>query len=150
MMRTVLFLAALLAAAAPVAASPAGPVVVPRSSGHALLIWQATPFVAALASKHESKDQALAELESAALTVIAEHKALLHKASSVSLKVLYVRTAAQNDPQYAPTSFAGFTQLLILTVTKTALANSAKWPRVTDPRRLPAGVSATVTGSING
>ena len=144
MMRTLLFLGALLAAA------PAGPVVVPRSSGHALLIWQATPFVAALASKHESKDQALAELESAALAVVAEHKALLRKASSVSLKVLYVRTAPQNDPQYAPTSFAGFAQLLILTVSKAALAGSAKWPKVTDPRHLPAGVRVTVTGSISG
>ncbi len=149
MMRILLVLSVLLTVAAPVTSAPAGPVVVPRSSGRALLIWQATPFVAALAAKHESKDQALAELESAALTVVAGHKALLRKASSVSLKVLYVRTAAQNDPQYAPTSFAGFTQLLILTVTKAALANSVKWPRVTDPRRLPAGVSAKVTGSIN-
>jgi hypothetical protein len=130
-------------------ATPAGAVVVAKNSGSALLIWQATPFIALVVAKHESNDQALAEIESAGLQVIAGHKALLKKASSVSLRVMYIRTAPQNDPQYAPTSFAGFKQLLTLNVTKSALAASAKWPAAVGPGRLPAGVSATITGKID-
>ena len=149
--RSILALAVFLGAAfgTGLAASPPGAVVVAKTSGNALLIWQATPFVAAVASKHETSDQQLGEIEAAGLQVLIDHKGLLKKASSVSVKVMYIRTAPQNDPQYAPTSFAGFTQLLVLTATKSALNQSAKWPKTVDPSHLPPGVTANVTGKID-
>ena len=149
--RSILVLAALLGAVSgtALAASPPGAVVVAKTSGDALLIWQATPFVAAVAAKHETSNQQLAEIESAGLQVLIDRKAMLKKASSASVKVMYIRTASQNDPQYAPTSFAGFTQLLILTATKSALSRSAKWPKVVDPLHLPPGVTVNVTGKID-
>lgn len=131
------------------AASPPGAVVIAKTSGNALLIWQATPFVAAVASKHETANQQLAEIESAGLQVLIERRALLKKATSASVKVMYIRTAPQNDPQYAPTSFAGFTQLLLLTATKAALNQSAQWPKAVDPLHLPPGITVNVTGKID-
>jgi len=130
-------------------ASPPGPVVVARASGNALLIWQATPFLATVAAKHELEAQALSEVESAGLQILAAHKGLMRRASSIALKVMYIRTAPQNDPQYAATSFAGFRTLLVLTATKSALAVSSKWPKTLDPKHLPAGITAQVTGTID-
>lgn len=141
-------LAAIIAVTAPATADPRGPVVLAKSTSNALLIWQATPFVSALLSRHEPAGRALSELESAALQMVNDRKPLLRKATSVSLKVLYVRTAPQNDPQYAPTSFAGFQQLLVLTVTRSALNDSAKWPKAVDPQHLPPGVTAKMTGKL--
>ena len=149
--RSILAFAAFFGAAlgTALAVSPPGAVVIAKTGGDALLIWQATPFVAAVASKHETTNQQLAEIESAGLQVLIERKALLKKASSASVKVMYIRTAPQNDPQYAPTSFAGFTQLLVLTATKSALSQSAKWPKAVDPLHLPPGITVNVTGKID-
>ena len=136
-------------ACVPAFADPPGPVVVARTSGNALLIWQATPFLATIAAKHEPEAQVLSEVESAGLQILAARKSLLKRASTVSLKVMYIRTAPQNDPQYAPTSFAGFRQLLVLNASKSALAASSRWPKTIVSEQLPPGVTAQVTGKID-
>ncbi|MDP9018106.1 MAG: hypothetical protein M3N19_07285 [Candidatus Eremiobacteraeota bacterium] len=131
-------------AAVPALALPSGPVVVAKTSGKGLLLWQATLFINELLSKHDT-DRALSDVESAALTIVASRRAQFSKANTISIRVLTTRVADTNNKAYAPTSFAGFEQLLVVNVTKSALADSAKWPKQVDPLHLPAGV--TVDGA---
>ena len=84
-----------------------GHVVIAIASGNALVIWDASPAVAAIVNDKASDADANARLERDALRVMAQSLPKLDKGSkAVKVRVIYNKTGAVS-PVYGAATFAG-------------------------------------------
>jgi hypothetical protein len=130
-----------------IGAAPQGAISVARTTGKAVIVWQATPLIATMIAAKESDGKAFADLESQALEIIKARKAMFGEASSVSVHVLYAKTGPVN-PTYKVAVFAGIERILTVTADQAALKNSSTWPKAVDPAHLPPGVTISIDGKL--
>jgi len=126
---------------------PEGSVIVTKTHGDALAIWDATPVLTGLVSRKAGHDDIMRELESDAATIMVQKLPVYKKtARTLTLMVLYAKTGAIS-PTYNVATFEGVEKLLTLRAsTRTRLAG--------DPARdfragkTPASVQLRVIGKL--
>jgi hypothetical protein len=143
--------AALLAMASAAGAQPVVPghQVLTRTSGDALIVWDATPDVNALASAKPGREKAAARLRSDALRVAAHfvHAVDAH-ARSLSVKVIYYQTGPP-DPRYPTVPFQGTVVYGLLRLPyRDASVDRDHWMTLAPGRPLPRWVVFTQSGAL--
>lgn len=130
------------------AAEPLGPAVIAKATGNALIIWQATPEVAALTASGRSGEVALLTLKEDALRVMLSKRSAVDRAAhSISVSVLYARSAGVS-PVYKADTFGGFEKLMTVTAKRSALVRSGSWAAQLASGKLPPGVTVLMTGAL--
>jgi hypothetical protein len=137
----------LLVAAALFADLP-GHVIVAKTTGNALLIWDATPEIAAIVSAKLSDADAEAEIAHDALRVLAEGLPLTARANSIAVRVIYERTG-DVSPVYGSPTFAGVERYAILTLdARDALSDRDRWRELDSHAPLPHWIAYQITGRL--
>jgi len=142
--------AIVVSAAAPAQADPVpGHVIVARTQGAALLIWDATAEIAAITAAKLSNDDANARIERDALRVLAASLGAVKNSKTVTVRVLYARTG-DVSPVYGTPTFAGIERYANLTVdTRAAAADKDKWEEERDPKVAPpAWIAYKILGQL--
>ena len=83
-----------------------GTVVVAKASGAAIVIWDATPFVAQLVSQKNSGDEGLKVMKSRALVILINKARNLNNAQSITINATYTKSG-EVSPVYGSATFAG-------------------------------------------
>ncbi len=92
-----------------------GHVILAKISGDALLLWDATPEVAAVVDGKLPDDAANERLERDALRVLADEFPKVERSRSITLRVLYDKTG-DVSPVYGTATFAGVETYATLTM----------------------------------
>jgi hypothetical protein len=126
-----------------------GNVVVARTSGDALVIWDASPEVAELVGERASDERASTKLERDALRVAAQSLGKIEKsANTLSVRIIYTKTGAVS-PVYGAATFAGVERYATLELPlKDALADRDHWKTLDAKAPLPKWIALKVTGQL--
>ncbi len=126
-----------------------GHVVVARVSDDALIIWDASPEIAAIVTNKTADDAANAQLERDALRVLAQNVSRLEKsAKSVTVRVIYNKTGAVS-PVYGAPTFAGVERYATLEASyKDAAADRDKWKELDPKHAVPSWIAFKVIGRL--
>jgi len=128
--------------------SSTGTVIVARGGADAVLIWDATPVVAALTSSKTPHQECMRRLESEAMNVLAGHAVSLPVARTISVRVVYKKLGSVS-PEYGDATLAGLEALFILSARRTDIVQYGK-----DIGRAPGSgatikaAKLTVTGDL--
>jgi hypothetical protein len=147
------FLMTVLVALLPVASlgelPPTGHAVVARSSGDALLLWDASSEVSVIVSTKLSDDNANVRLKRDAIRVLAASVENVSKdASSVTIRVLYNKTGAVS-PAYGAATFAGVEHYAEIKMTGTEFFHDRdRWRESSERAPLPAWLTFRVVGQL--
>lgn len=149
-----LILIAAFALCAPLAARAdeavvAGHFVLARASEDALVLFDASPEVAAIVTNKTSDADANDGLERDALKVLAAMLPKLDKSTkSVTVRVTYNKTGAVS-PVYGAPTFAGVERYALLAVNyKEAAADRDKWKELDPKHAVPSWISFKVIGQL--
>lgn len=139
-------------AAAPAAsdgAPPAGHVIVARTEGDALLIWDASNDVAAIVTDKAADDVANARLQRDGLRVLAASLNKLERsAKTVTLRIIFERTGAVS-PVYGAPTLADVERYATLTAPASDLfGDRDKWRELTPGKPLPRWFTFAVIGRL--
>jgi hypothetical protein len=137
-----------LAARADVA-KPPGNVIVARTSGDALLIWDASTDIAGIVTSKTSDADANALLERDAARVLAASLSKVDKsATSITVRVIYQKTGAVS-PVYGTATFAGVERYATLKLSaKDANDDRDKWRELGDTSPAPGWFAFAVIGQL--
>lgn len=123
-----------------------GSVIVAKASGDAVVIWDASPVVAAMLEKKIPDDRMSSDLEVEAAKILVARAGDLANAHTVRVKVIYERTGAVS-PVYKTATLTGLERLLSVTASRAdAVEHAAAWSAALKKGTLPAGITAEVTG----
>jgi hypothetical protein len=141
-----------LAAASPSFAADAnaipGNVTVARDGVHSLLIWDASPLVKSLTSAKTPRDQALAQLESDALSIAAARASQLTAAHDITVRVVYLKTG-DVDPAYGAPTLQGVERLATVQASRGDLtSHQATLVDQLKAGKVPQGVNVSVIGQL--
>lgn len=129
-------------------ATPApGGVVVARTSGDAVLIWDASSVVADLHDRKVPNDEALRQVEYHAAQLLIANAPTLKAARTVTLQVVYPRKPEFN-PQYNADVLTSVERLMSLEATKDALRGQHGWLEDIRAGTAPQGLTITITGQL--
>jgi hypothetical protein len=121
-------------------------VVVAKTAGDAVLIWDASPEVASLLEKKLADDKISEQLEVGAAKVLLARAKELPNARTITVKVVYERTGAVS-PIYKTATLTGLERLLSVSAPRAdALEHGSAWSKTLQQGTLPSGITATVTG----
>jgi hypothetical protein len=122
---------------------------VARSSGDALLLWDASSEVSAIVSTKLSDDDANARLKRDAIRVLAASVENVSKdARSVTIRVLYNKTGAVS-PAYGAATFAGVERYAEMTLSGAAFFQDRDhWRESADRTAYPRWLAFRVVGSL--
>ena len=135
-------------AAASETALPQGAVTLAKTTPDALLIWDATPAVAALRKARTDPRVGLAQLEAGAMSIALARAASLTHSTNVSVRVLYEMTG-DVSPVYHSATFEGVERLLTVTATRSdILANGAAYAEQLERGTIPAAVKVSISGAL--
>jgi hypothetical protein len=126
-----------------------GSQVLAKSTGDAVVIWDASPLIAKMVAENASYEKATATVEAmAGKLLVARAKTLTDAAKTLTVKVIYARTGAVS-PVYKNATFTGIERLLSVSANREdAVSKSAAWLKVLDGDKLPEGITAHVTGKL--
>ncbi len=126
-----------------------GHVVLARTEGEALAIWDATPEVAMIVSTKIQDPDAKDKLEHDALRVLAQVESKVSpSAKTITVRVLYSKTG-DVSPVYGTATFAGVERYANLKVKTSDLAGDKdKWKELGDKGAPPAWVQFDVVGAL--
>lgn len=124
---------------------PIGTVVVAKVTGSAVIIWDATPFVAQIVSQKKSNDDGLRATELQALKILLDKAAVLEQAQSVTVDVTYTKSGAVS-PAYGSATFAGVEHVFSLTAPRSSLVSNRK--NLEAGGKLPADFKLTISGKL--
>ncbi len=128
-------------------ADPRGPAILAKTSGNAIVMWQATNEVIALEKSTPDNATALKTLELDAVRVAKKVLGQLDHATSLSVHILYERIGSVS-PQYHASTFGGFEKLATVMISATALTSHSQWDKALARSTLPAGITVHVTGAL--
>ncbi|HEY1975704.1 MAG TPA: hypothetical protein VGG89_04120 [Candidatus Baltobacteraceae bacterium] len=145
-------LAFYLAFSLPAAAAPdssiKGEVIVAKTQGNAIVLWDITQSVAALVATPSSHDEKIRDVELQASEILLAHLAEMSAASTVEVRALYQRNG-DVSPIYKTATFAGVERLLTITATyAAAVKNKAAWEKQLAAGAMPSGITVEVTGDL--
>lgn len=140
-----LALALLAAGAGQARASDQGTVVVARVGTSPLLLWDATPLVAKIVSGKVETREAMRDLESQALVLLAER--LPQNANEGTIRIIYKKTGAVSAA-YGEASFAGIERLADISTDRTHLAHVKQLAAAMKSGKTPAGIRVDVQGEL--
>ena len=132
------------------AAEPAVPghIVLARTEADALVIWEATPEVAAIVSGKLSDADANARLERDALRVLGQEAPKLASARTITVRVIYSKTG-DVSPVYGTPTFAGVERYATVTISGAdASSDRDKWKELADGATPPAWVRFDIVGTL--
>lgn len=152
MIRAIFAISLVVAVAAPLTAwsdsAITGTVVVAKTEGDAIVLWDVTKSVKAFAEGPGSTDDKMHRLEIEAAKILLARLGEMPAASTVSVRVLYQEIGAVN-PAYAANTLQGVEKVVVVTAPRAAAAhNSAAWQAALDKGELPSGINASVTGQL--
>jgi hypothetical protein len=147
-----MFFVTMLALAAPSVAAPDTPighVIVARSSGAALVIWDASPEVASMVSQHVDDAAAARRLGGDALRVlVASLEKVSSAAESLTVRVVYNRTG-DVSPVYGAATFAGVERYAEITADmKSLVEDRDHWKELVPSAPLPSWFAVKITGKL--
>ena len=120
--------------------------VVAKTTGAAVVIWDASPLVAQIVQAKTPDDKASLQIELLATKLLVSKAKTLPKANTLTVNVIYLRTG-DVSPVYKAATLSGAEHLLNVTASRAdAIKNAAEWAKSVDGGALPHGVTATVTG----
>jgi hypothetical protein len=138
----------LFAGASTATAEVPGHVVLARTEGDALLIWDSTVEVAAIVSGKLSDADANARLERDALRVLAAEQPKITNAKSITVRVVYSKTGDVSAVYGSPT-FAGVERYATVKIDGAdASSDRDKWKELADNATPPAWVKFDVIGEL--
>lgn len=147
--RSALLLLPFLAAFASLAKADApnpDSIVVAKRSGHAIVVWDASPEVKTALEKKTPDEQISNDLETAAVRILMDQAKTLTAASDIRVKVVYDRTG-DVSPAYKASTFSGIEHLLYVSAPRaSATGKTAAWTADLDRGKVPDGVTVEVTG----
>lgn len=139
---------ALPQAAAAGAVLPQGDVVVAKTQGGGVILWDVTPSVAAIVAAAGGNEKKVRDLEIDAATILLDRLSEMRATSTVEVRVFYQKTG-DVSPIYRANTFGGVEKLFtVRCTTKEASADEAEWRRQLASGTLPSAVSAIVTGDL--
>lgn len=128
--------------------SSAAQVVVAKSTGDAVLVWNAADVVLKLKNDGVTSDAALAATERAAAQLLIARAPSLTSAHTVSIKVIYPRNPELNAA-YKISVVSGMERLVTLKADRSELLAHAKdWNAQLDRQQIPGDMAVTVTGKM--
>ncbi len=143
-------LAALTGAPSPAAAqSVAGHVILAKTNGDAVLLWDATPEVAAVVDGRLGDDAANVRLERDALLVLADEFPKVERARTITVRILYDKTG-DVSPVYGTATFAGVETYATLTAHTSDVARERARRRTPDAAATPPPPPPWVTFHVVG
>jgi hypothetical protein len=128
---------------------PPGKVIVARTDGDAMLIYNASPEVASIVTSKESDADANDRLKRDALQALASKLSLLQKAKNVTVRVIYDKVGAVS-PTYGSLTFSGVERYANLTMSiADARTNRDRWKDAASSQQsLPAWINFAVVGEL--
>lgn len=136
------------AAAAADAVIPQGDVVVAKTQGAGVILWDVTPSVAAIVAAAGGNDEKMRDLEIDAAKILLDRLNEMQATSTVEVRVFYQKIG-DVSPIYRANTFGGVEKLFtVRATTKAASADEAAWRRQLASGTLPNAVSAIVTGDL--
>ena len=128
---------------------PPGKLIVARTDGDAMLIYNASPEVASIVTAKASDADANDRLKRDALQALASKLALLQKAKSVTVRVIYDKVGAVS-PTYGSLTFSGVERYANLTMSiADARTNRDRWKDAASSQQpLPAWIDFAVVGEL--
>ena len=123
-------------------------VVVARSTGQALLLWDATNDLATLLQQKQQQPVIVGTLEARGLRLLGDRAATLKDASTVSIRIVYQKTSTIS-PTYGTPTFAGIERLITMTAAKSVLQHltPAAYDAVRMGKSVP-GVTVEMSGQL--
>ncbi len=130
-------------------AKPPGNVIVARTAGDALLIWDASVDIAGIVTNKTPDADANALLERDAARVLAASLSKVDKAAtSITVRVIYQKTGAVS-PVYGTATFAGVERYATLKLSgKDANDDRDKWRELGDAAPAPGWFAFAVIGQL--
>ena len=123
-------------------------VVIANVGPAAVLIWNASPFVAQLVANRVPDAAANDRLEHAALRAIATDVRLLTRAKTITVRILYDKTG-DVSPIYGSATFAGVERYANYSFpAPLARANANRWKSLRDADALPPWGALRVIGTL--
>jgi hypothetical protein len=124
-----------------------GTVILVHGGNAAIFLWNATPYVAQLVVEKTLGDDGMRAMEGTAVTALAA-KAPSSTAATVSLRVLYEKTAAVS-PAYGGPTLQGMENVMTLTADRKQLTqNATAWATSLQKGSVPSGLKVEVTGAL--
>lgn len=125
-----------------------GTVVVAKTQGKAMILWDLTPAVAPIVAQPGTADSKLVQIEVAAAKVLLGHLNEMSAATSVTVRAIYQKTG-DVSPLYRTATFLGVEKVLEVTAPRaSAASNKTAWQAQLDKGQLPTGITVTVTGAL--
>src|SRR5579862_6217127 len=94
-----------------------GTIVVAKTEGDAVILWDITPSVRAFAAKPGSTNEKMRELEADAAKILLSRLGDVTSASTVSVRVLYQKIGAVN-PVYNVNTFGGVEKVVVVSASR--------------------------------
>lgn len=127
---------------------PQGTIVVAKTQGNGIVIWDITPSVAGIVSASTSPDATVKDLEVDAASILLDRLSQMSAASTVEVRVLYQMTG-ETSPIYRNNTFGGLEKVLTVTASvEEATRNKTAWAAQLAKNTLPAGMTVTVVGKL--
>jgi len=152
-LRRVVFVPFLMIALAPVTARAddaiPGKIVVARTTGSAIVLYDASAEVAAIVKDRVPDATANDRLERAALRVLAKETTLLGSASAVTIRITYTLTG-DVSPVYGSATFAGIERYANVTMPiGNVKLDRGKWREAASGYgALPGGITFEIVGKL--
>lgn len=125
-----------------------GTVVVAKTQGNAIVLWDVTHDVSAIVAEPGTTDAKMHEVEVAAAKILLARLGEVPAATSVEVRVVYQETGEASQ-FYRANTFGGVEKLLVVSASREAAAhNKDAWTAQLAKNELPAGVTASVTGAL--
>jgi hypothetical protein len=125
-------------------------VILARTSGSALLLWNASPVVAEIARGHLTHTAADDRLERDALRAIASELTMLPAATTITLRILYDRIG-DVSPIYGSATFAGVERYATVELDgRRARSDAGRWRELRTRDPIPLWIRYRVIGTLPG
>jgi hypothetical protein len=125
-----------------------GTAILARTGTDALIIWDATPAIAAIVAGNVSDDAGMRRLESDAVTIASAHAKDLTAAKTISVRITYAKTGAVS-PVYGSATFAGVERVATISIPRTLVIGDIKRTESSiSDGKIPAGITIVVSGKL--
>lgn len=123
-------------------------VVLARTGASALVLWNATPFVADIVAKRVDDAAANDVLERGALRAAALEMPSLRNAKTIDVRILYDKRG-DVSPVYGSETFAGVERYAVVRLDAAkARADADRWRELDPHHPIPAWISYRLVGSL--
>lgn len=129
-------------------AADQGQVIVAKTQGNGIILWDVTPEIATITSAPDAPAKKTHDLEISAARVLLAHLAEMKAATTVEVRVFYRKTGDLNQ-EYQVNTFAGVEKIFtIVSQLDAANRNKTLWEKQLATGVLPAGITVKDEGTL--